>query len=381
MNVLVADDDEITRLLLSSTLRKLGHDVREAQTGAEAWAAWLEERQPLVVSDWMMPDLDGLDFCRRVRAEAGSELTYIILLTARTGKGNYLEGMEAGVDDFIVKPFEREQFAAHIRVATRILALHQNVKAANAGLERRVSERTAELENALQAKSDFLSQASHELRTPMNHVLGFAQLLGLDSLTPNQSDSVQHILSSGRHLLTLIDRILAVSESDPEELSFLETQLPRPERRQKTTSPQRTLLYIEDNPSNAEVVELIIENRPDLKMITAGKGSSGLEMARKRRPALILLDLHLPDINGDQVLTRLKSDPRTAAIPVVMLSADATGKEVERLKKLGACAYVTKPFRVSGLLRVLDETLTPAAASGPSMGVATISPTHAGVLT
>lgn len=164
MNVLVADDDGIMRLLLSSSLRRMGHDVREARTGAEAWAAWLEERQPLVVSDWMMPDMDGLEFCRRVRAEPGSELTYLILLTARTGKENYLEGMEAGVDDFIVKPLEKEQFGAHIRVATRILALHENLKAANADLERRVSERTADLEKALQAKSDFLSQASHELR-------------------------------------------------------------------------------------------------------------------------------------------------------------------------------------------------------------------------
>ena len=86
-------------------------------------------------------------------------------------------------------------------------------------------ERTAELESALQAKSEFLSRASHELRTPMNHVLGFAQLLELDSLTAEQSDSVRHILTSGRHLLTLIDRILAVSQSSPEELSFLETQL------------------------------------------------------------------------------------------------------------------------------------------------------------
>ncbi|MBA3962356.1 MAG: response regulator [Chthoniobacterales bacterium] len=225
MNVLVADDDGITRLLLSSTLRKLGHDVREAQTGLEGWEIWQEERQPLVISDWMMPGMDGLEFCRKIRAEHRPELTYVILLTARAGKENYLEASEAGVDDFIVKPFEKEMFAAHIRVATRILGLDQNLRAANADLELRVNERTAELRAALKAKSDFFSQASHELRTPMNHVLGFAQLLELDPLNEEQQESVQQILGSGRHLLTLIDRILAVSQSSPEELGFLETQV------------------------------------------------------------------------------------------------------------------------------------------------------------
>ena len=110
-----------------------------------------------------------------------------------------------------------------MRVAERILGLHASLRTANTDLERRVCERTAELETALQAKDEFLSRASHELRTPMNHVLGFAQLLEMDALTDAQAGSVQQILTSGQHLLQLIDRILAVSKSDSEDLSFLET--------------------------------------------------------------------------------------------------------------------------------------------------------------
>jgi CheY-like chemotaxis protein len=223
MNVLIADDDGITRLLLSSTLRKLGHTVKEAETGGEALNIWQRERQPLVISDWMMPDLDGLEFCRRIRAADSSQLTYVILLTARSGKANHLEAMDAGVDDFIVKPFEKEQFAAHLRVATRILGLHESVRAANGILEQRVTERTAELESALRAKSEFLSRASHELRTPLNHILGFAQLLEFDAVEPEQRESVEQILTSGQHLLGLIDQILQVSESDSSDLAFLET--------------------------------------------------------------------------------------------------------------------------------------------------------------
>ena len=222
MNILIADDDEITRLLLSSALTRLGHSVRAAEDGPTAWTEWLTGKYPLIISDWMMPDLDGLEFCRRVRGQPGADYTYIVLLTSRTGKTNYLEAMTAGADDFITKPFEKDEFAARIRVAERILGLHASLRAANANLEQRVAERTLELEKALQAKGDFLSRVSHELRTPMNHVLGFAQLLQTEELTSEQARSVGQILTSGQRLLTLIDRLLAVSASSPEDLSFLE---------------------------------------------------------------------------------------------------------------------------------------------------------------
>jgi DNA-binding response OmpR family regulator len=116
MKILVAEDDDVTRLLLSSTLRKLGHDVHGATNGREAWEAWHAGEFSLVISDWMMPDLDGLEFCRRIRAERRADYTYIVLLTSRSGKTNYLEAMTAGADDFITKPFEKDAFAARVRV-------------------------------------------------------------------------------------------------------------------------------------------------------------------------------------------------------------------------------------------------------------------------
>lgn len=223
MNVLVVDDDPVTRLLLTSALSKLGHTVCEAQNGSEGWEVWKKDQHPFIISDWMMPEVDGLELCRRIRAAPGSDLTYLILLTARTGKTNYLDAMDAGVDDFVTKPFEKEQFVARVRAASRILDLHAKLRVANNELESRVQERTAELEKALQAKSEFLSRASHELRTPMNHILGFAQLLELDDLSADQQGSLHHILKSGRRLLGLIDRILAVSQSSTDNLNFLES--------------------------------------------------------------------------------------------------------------------------------------------------------------
>ncbi len=223
MKTLIVDDDNITRLLLSSMLTKLGHIVQEARNGREAWEAWRSGEFTFVISDWMMPDLDGLELCRRIRAESCSDYTYIVLLTSRSGKMDHLEAMTAGVDDFITKPFEKEAVAARVRVAERILGLHASLRAANADLECRVGERTAELEAALHAKGQFFSRASHELRTPMNHVLGYAQLLESEKLMPEQRKCVQQILTSGQRLLQLIDHILAVAEPASDDLDFLET--------------------------------------------------------------------------------------------------------------------------------------------------------------
>ena len=155
-------------------------------------------------------------------------LRFIVLITVRAGKANYLDAMDSGVDDFLRKPFERDRLIARVRVAMRILDLHQSLRLANTDLERRVEERTAELEKALRAKSEFLSRASHELRTPMNHILGFAQLLSLKKgLTEKQEAGVRQILESGRRLLTLIDHILGISKSDADKLSFEASGAPR----------------------------------------------------------------------------------------------------------------------------------------------------------
>lgn len=128
MKILTADDDSISRKILTATLRLFGHEVVETRDGAEAWAQFRLYYYPLVISDWMMPNVDGIELCRRIRSEQRPKYTYVILLTSLEGKDKYLEGMDAGADDFISKPFDRETLAARIRVAERILALQAEVK-------------------------------------------------------------------------------------------------------------------------------------------------------------------------------------------------------------------------------------------------------------
>ena len=122
MKIHVAEDDLISRKLLVTTLKQFGHDVTAFDDGKRAWEAFDAEPVRVVVSDWLMPELDGLEFCRKVRARRDTEYTYFILLTANVqGKDSYLEAMKSGIDDFLAKPLDRDQIWMRLRVAERIL--------------------------------------------------------------------------------------------------------------------------------------------------------------------------------------------------------------------------------------------------------------------
>jgi PAS domain S-box-containing protein len=412
--------------------------------------------------------------------------------------------------------------------AIRRAQLYANLQGHAAELETRVAERTTalraakdEADRASRAKSEFLSRMSHELRTPLNAVLGFAQLLEMDSLSTEQRENVDYIMKGGRHLLTLINEVLDISRieagrldvslesvplqyviretldlmrpiaaethavlaGDPDRvrdryvladggrlrqillnfvsnalkyggrdvtvtLSCVETapgrlrltvadtgpgipadkvqrlfvpferlgvadtgiegtglglalskglaqamggtvgvetavgrgsvfwvELPAAESPLKLLAaagrvqpggappdgtPGRTVtvLYIEDNLSNYDLVKRVLNQYPQARLLPAMQGRLGLDLARRHRPDVILLDLHLPDIAGDEVLARLREAPETRAIPVIMISADATHGQAQRLTEAGALAYLTKPLDLKQFLTILDELFT-----------------------
>lgn len=128
MKILIAEDDTGSRLVIEATLKKAGHEVVATADGRRAWDAWREQFCPVVISDWKMPGLDGLQLCRGIRQTSGVSYTYVILMTAYGGKANYLEAMDAGVDDFLTKPADEDELVARLRVAQRILGLRQHAK-------------------------------------------------------------------------------------------------------------------------------------------------------------------------------------------------------------------------------------------------------------
>ncbi len=140
-DLLIAEDDLISRRALELTLQKWGHRVTVTTDGTAAWEALQGPQLPaLAILDWMMPGLDGIQLCQRIRETPRTRGIYIILLTARNGKQAVLEGLDSGADDFITKPFDRDELRARLNVGLRLASLQQSLAA-----------RVAELEQALQS--------------------------------------------------------------------------------------------------------------------------------------------------------------------------------------------------------------------------------------
>ncbi len=147
---------------------------------------------------------------------------------------------------------------------------------------------------------------------------------------------------------------LAADAAPLESLGFGAPDLPV---RNESAVGARKVLYVEDNLANLALVSRLVALRPGIHLMSAGQGRLGLELASQHRPDLVLLDLHLPDMEGDLVLAALKSNPMLASVPVIIASADATPGQVERLRAAGAHAYLTKPIDVREFLALLDATL------------------------
>lgn len=118
-----------------------------------------------------------------------------------------------------------------------------------------------------------------------------------------------------------------------------------------------TLLYVEDNPANMKLVEQIIARQHNLRLLTAVNGNLGIELARKKQPAVILMDINLPGISGIEAMKILAKDPVTAKIPVIAVSANAMPLDIERGMKAGFFSYITKPIKVNELMDALYVAL------------------------
>ncbi len=219
---------------------------------------------------------------------------------------------------------------------------------AGARREKRQAETTPQAgEERFRALAEHMG---HKLRTPLNAILGFAQLLQMDRLTSEQRQSVDQIVQAGR---CLIDLIGEVENPQAEGRTEHGSQGARPTAECKAFPKPRLVLYIEDNFSNLELIKRILAGRPEVRLIPVMQGRLGLDLAREHRPHLVLLDMHLPDVMGDEVLQQLQADPETRQIPVVIISADTMPRD--RLATLGARAYLTKPLDVKVFHDLLHE--------------------------
>jgi CheY-like chemotaxis protein len=139
MKILISEDERVSRRLLELSLTRCGHEVIVTEEGKEAWSILQQEDAPsLAILDWMMPGMDGIEICRRARQREDAPPTYIILLTGKSGKANIVEGLIAGANDYVTKPFDRDELLARVQVGQTVLELQQ-----------KLAERVKELKEAL----------------------------------------------------------------------------------------------------------------------------------------------------------------------------------------------------------------------------------------
>ena len=135
MKVLVVDDDLVSRRLLKGYLQKWDYQVTVVTNGAEAWEKFQEEDFPIVICDWMMPEMDGPELIQRMRSSDKPGYVYILLLTAKSRKDDVVEGMQSGADDFVSKPFDHDELRMRLRAGARIVHLEQSLREAQAAME------------------------------------------------------------------------------------------------------------------------------------------------------------------------------------------------------------------------------------------------------
>jgi CheY-like chemotaxis protein len=206
----------------------------------------------------------------------------------------------------------------------------------------------AEVRRAREEMRHTMQKFAREFRVPLTTVLGFSDVLS--ATDKSHRAELNQIAVAGHELIELIKNLEEPIAAPPVEVDG-------PKKSEDLTPVVHTVLHIEDNETNFRLTERILEDRPNIELLWGATGEQGLELACKHSPALVLLDLNLPDIHGSEVLARLRSNALTGQIPVIVLSADASPSRIEKMLQAGARDYLTKPFDIKRLLCLVDETL------------------------
>jgi DNA-binding response OmpR family regulator/two-component sensor histidine kinase len=211
--ILVVEDEPALLAGYTRTLRSQGYEVLQSATGEDGWQICSEERPDLVLLDTMLPDLEGIEVCRRIKSNPELAQTFVIMISGQRVSGDdQALGLEAGADGYLTKPIERRALVAHIRALLRIRESEERQRQ----LVVELTEANRRLEEYNRLKAEFVANMSHELRTPLTAIIGFVQLVEMtqkgEPIPAPYATAFERILRNGRHLLALIDDVLDVAK-------------------------------------------------------------------------------------------------------------------------------------------------------------------------
>jgi len=182
MKILIAEDDFVSRLLVKKAVTKIGHEVIVAENGKQAWEAFLAHEPDMVISDWMMPEMDGLELCKKIRNAGKKSYSYIILLTAKDKTTDLVDVFDAGADDYIIKPFKPDELRSRIKSGERIAILEsqhhelqENLAIKNIKLDEALQNLKATQAQAMQSEKmasigQLAAGVAHEINNPIGFV-------------------------------------------------------------------------------------------------------------------------------------------------------------------------------------------------------------------
>jgi DNA-binding response OmpR family regulator len=223
MRVLIVDDDQTSSLIAQMAVRNIGHECEAASDGIEAWDAFLANTPDVVISDWLMPGLTGLQLCCKIRAHPQGRYTYFIMATRQEGRDKISEGMKAGADDYLVKPLDLEDLQARLDVAARVMHFFAKLESSGTALvvaNNELARRNAEFKEAAATQHRFISATSHELKTEAAAILAYLEK------TPDASGDLRDqelgiAQRNAKTLSQLVDNLTLALRSE------VETQLPQ----------------------------------------------------------------------------------------------------------------------------------------------------------
>jgi two-component system, NtrC family, sensor kinase len=204
MKTLVADDDEAMRMLVTSVLTEAGHDVMSAEDGAQAWEIFERERPPLVLLDWQMPHLSGIDVCERIRGSVDGRDAFVLMVTARGATRDLLRLLDAGADDYVSKPLTPEALRTRVVIAERRIA---------ADRARRTAEDALARAQWFAGIGETAVAVQHEINNPLTALLGTVALLTAGVADPaEEPEFIRVIAEQATRIATVVKRLGSLRE-------------------------------------------------------------------------------------------------------------------------------------------------------------------------